>query len=1043
LTSNKSVNKSVNNHNDNRNWWPNEIPIPSDAISDSTTSERIVAGKNKSTPINQIQSASVQNTQTQNTQTAQDNLIPPRKLEPIAIEPKPLAEIPDNAKRINNVSTQNEKIAQPESNQQINSNDQQTSIKTVAANESSKNQSDDATNSSNKMTLREFESLLINTKWQPNIQLELWLEKKINEKINKNEISSRERREQIKQLNFSEKEKSKKFKNQKYIDELISTWRWYNVNIDELVKKQLEPDTEARPIFPVDPKIFLENNAYNNAKYNQLRANAAILMGRCNDYDAVNTLVEIVKNEQLDSIRCAAVETLGKMEFVGFETLLPLLEFARKRNNVTNNQSDNIRNNNYNDDNSPDEKSNDQNNHKNQITVINKILWSELLIALANKMETWEHPCFLDSLAIDEVEVRRTSAKLWRLRSQAFWTKNRGESNYRNEKDQTIKLRKLPARFLVFARLENDLPARIEMIKTLAIWKEPEILNIIENDLNSHNAQLRFAAMDAIATADCKDAARILKDKLRDTSAKTRAKSAESLAKLGFIDDVLRLADDKEPDVRLEIAKTLAFAPSQKSADLAKQYIENDHENIKLATINSIAAWERIDLCGEILIDSLQSRSSKVRNLSAEILSSYFPDAAELLTKNHNSDKERIKIVTKIRKQLNNYLQSHENGDSTIIVTNNKSKFDSESELESGTESYRDSQKISKTNFTISDKANLNEIEINDVYELVGRLNGSSLTSIQREAIRRQLSKYGKRLLDILEYLYENEKNFATPELVDEILAENDEIFRLILSLNNDDELTRRKSAEDLLRRSKLKILGGIASSRILERGLQESDVSMLSMYATILRNSDPYKARYLAASVLQSEQFDSAELRRIACEIFGEVGNGHDLIIVAQNIGDQKRDVAHTAFEAMIKILSRLKNNEFENERAKAAKNLWSKFVGSDLISQVEISAAIYTLGDESGEKSFLRVSFSQDARVRLHVVNVIGILNDPDFISILIRYLDDKDSNVSQSALAMLPKLADEDAGIIETEIPMEHELSQSQKKIARWKKWYAENF
>ncbi|MDR1484967.1 MAG: hypothetical protein LBT09_09110 [Planctomycetaceae bacterium] len=1001
-------NQSKNNSSgsvDNDNWWPGEIAVPAAANSNSK-----IAQKNNNQPQN--------NTNKNNDYSEIIN--PPRRLESFAIEPKQLDESSGKTEQVNNSESQNHKIAQPEK-QQSNNTKNKTGIKTAAANESSEKLQNTA-NTNAGISLREFETILNQAKWQPNVQLEYWLNNGMKLPESKNTILSKERREQIKELNLSEKEKLKRNQNQKYIDELISTWRWYNNDIDELVKKQREPESDLRPVFPVDPKIFLEHDDYKKPKYNILRANAAILMGRCNDYDAVESLIEIVKNERLDGLRCAAVETLGKMDHVGFEILIPLLEFARKRNIVTKNQVDNKRN-----DNDSYESGNSGLDKKNQITVINKILWSELLTAIANKIETWEHPCFLDSLTVGDVEVRRTSARLWRLCSQSFWTKKQNELNYRNEKDQDEKLQKLPRRFIVFARLENDLQTRTEMITTLGIWKEAEILDIVTNDLNHADMRLRFAAIDAVTAAECKAAERILKEKLRDTSVKTRVKSAEALRKLGFVDDVLRLADDKEREVRIEAAKAIALAPNERTLELAQRYIENDHEDVKLAALYSLDAWDRIDVSGEVLIDALQNRSFKVRNVSAEILSGYFPAAVELLSKVSVSDKDKIKIVTKIKKQFNEYLQSLGGDSESIIVTNN-------------TQDKKAKKSVNAKAMT-NNKIKLSEFEINEVFELLERLNGVGLLASQKELIRRRLAGYGDRLLPVLEYLYENYEGFELPKLAEGVLGDGNEIFGLILLLDSESEAIRRKSASDLLRRSKVELLGGLAGSRILKRGLCESDLSMLVIYLGILRNSDAYNARYLAASILKSE-FNSVELRRVACDVFGDVGCGHDLIIIAQILGDQRRDISHAAFVSMVKILGRLGGNEFEHERGETAAKLWAKFAACDLFTQIEISAAIYLLGDEAGGKSFIRESFSPDARIRMHVVNVLGVVCDSDFMPILIRYLDDKDTNVSQAALAVLPKIAGEDIGIIETKIPMEHELSQSQKKIARWKKWYKSN-
>ncbi|MDR2345148.1 MAG: hypothetical protein LBE18_03700 [Planctomycetaceae bacterium] len=1063
ITSNKQINNSTNKKStltaDNNNLWPDEIPIPSAAIINQNDIQKksITPSFQESKPVAATAAISNDNTtisndnaaiQSQENQNAQDVITPPRKLDSLLIEPKQLDESSKQTKHVNNTNSnsKNEKNSLDKTGQ-INSN-KTTTIETVSVSELTTKQQIPAALKNNEMTLQDFQTLLTNAVWQPNVQLEHWTENGLKKNNNYNSITSRERLEEIKQLNQTDKEKLTKNKKQKYIDQLISTWRWYNNDIDEIVKKQLDPDENSRPVFPVDPKIFLENENYKQSKYKSLRSNAAILMGRCKDYDAVDSLVEIVKNERLDTIRCAAVETLAQMEHVTFETLIPLLEFARKRNNIANIKSDNNRN----DNDSSNNTNIDQNNRTNQIIVINKTLWIELLTAISQKISTWEHPCFLDALSTDNIEVRRTCAKLWRIRSEEFWSKKNIKSNYRNKKDQAENSYHLPKRFLVFVRLENDLQTRIDMIKTLGIWKEPELLNIIANDLNNADIRLRSTAIDAIATAKCKEAEKILKEKLHDTSTKTRAKCVEALSKLGCIEYVLQLADDKEHDVRIEIAKAISLSPNHHTAKLAQQYITNDYEEIKLAALNSLASWKRIDLCGEILIESLQNRSLKVRKLSAEILSSYFPEAIELLATNSIADKDRINIVTKIRTQLNEYLQSLQSDDQSA---NNNYADNDQNENENENENKNENENDTKESIIVANnksvfepkrnnKINFTDTEIDDVFEMIESLNGSVMTSIQIDTIKRRLTNYGGKLLNILEYLYENYDDFAIPKLVENILAENNEIFALILQLDSDNALIRRKAASNLLRRSKIESLGGIASSQILNRSLEETDISMLMLYLGAVRNSDEYKARYLSAYIIQSGgRFESVELRRFVYEIFGEIGCGHDLIIVAQNIGDQRRDISNAAFVAMIKILRQLKDNEFEEIRVETATKLWSKFVASDLLSQVEISAAIYMLGDDSGAKSFLRASFSPDPRIRLHVANVIEVLADPDFMSVLIRFLDDKDTNVRRAALTILPKLADEDIGIIETEIPMEHELSKNQKKIARWKKWYAEKY
>ncbi|MDR1925281.1 MAG: hypothetical protein LBQ66_13005 [Planctomycetaceae bacterium] len=1050
--------------------WPDEISVPPEianvlASDNSADNSR----QNKTASKNVAQKVA----QTKTTNTAKNNkhklnddvIVPPRPLESPTIAPIPL----ENAgeQNVADIEKYNPDDESNDNDDQLNSkrfdHQKKSAIKTVVANEDdtdSRSVVNAAENGS--LSLRDFETILINAKWQPNIQLDRWIDNGMKNPHSQNPASAKKRREEINKLNMSDKDKLKHNNHREYIEGLISTWRWYNQEIDQFVKQQLSPDQESRPNFPVDPKIFLTTDSYKNSKYDTLRANAAILMGRCNDYSATEYLIEIIKSKRQDNIRCAAIETLGEMSEVDFEMLLTLLDFecgkiAGQKDTDNKSYTNDINSRKLSDSKNAASENAAKSATKN-VSPDNKIVWAELLTAIAKKIDPWEHPCFLDSFSSDQVEIRRTTARLWRIRSQALLDdeqEQEQEQEQENEFDNTngkpknLSLRKklpqqLPRRFIVFARSEDDLQTRIEIMKTLGYWKERETLDVVRGDLNHAYLSLRLSAIDAIAAADCAGAERILREKLRDSSGKIRAKSVQGLCRIGYFDDALQLADDKDRDVRIEVAKAIAFTQKRIALKIAQRYIEEDIEEIKLAVLNSLERWDDIKLSGAILIEALKSKSIKTRMLSAEILSAYLPAAESLCTNKHLAGNEQNKLIAIVQKQFDQYFDEidelPDNKPQISLAANSNGKLNNRTQQKHN--QYKD--EIEDDNETDEEtEAGLSANEVSDVdidyvHNLIKQWTAPELTLIQREALRRQLVRYGDRLIVLIEILYDKYDDFDLPESFDVVLTDSGVTFEQVLLLDSETPIIRQKAATELARQSKVNPHGKLITSRVLTRALKETEPIMLGAYLELLKNSDHYRARIFAEHLLKSKIPD---LRKRACDVFGEVGNGYDLTYLAQRLVDKRREVSYAAFAAMIEILRGIHGNEFENERTNAAEILRLQIAGNnnDPLSQAEIGAAMYALGDDAGIEIISRTSYSTDPRARLQVINVIKALNDPNFIAIPIRYLDDKENYVCQAAIDVLPQLAGVDEGIIETEIPFEHELSQIQRKIIRWKKWY----
>jgi HEAT repeat protein len=387
--------------------------------------------------------------------------------------------------------------------------------------------------------------------------------------------SDRQRRDAINRLNMSNKELAKsKSKHYEYADASASDWRWMHRGADKL----LAVNTKHR----TSPEVFLQETKYRDKKYRILRANAAIVLGRDGNTAVKKYLLQLVATETMPmTLRCAACETLGRLANVTENDLLPLLK-----------------------NDSPNEADAAVSNDTGSAPPVE--IWEEILVALAEKVNPWDNAVFSEPFTATPFDIRFAAAKIWRMKSVS-----------RNDRIGE----QLPDDFIEFAKREGNPQIRVEIIKTLAAWNEPKLYSLIASDLN-RSADVRNAAMTALADCKCREAVTVIKNKLHDPVGTNRAAAVAALRKLGCIDDVLKQSKDEDPRVRCETAKALGEKCNPQTVIMAKKFIEDRYDYVQAATVNAVAGWN-IEESGHILLAAAKSPYPKVRQRAVSLLGNH------------------------------------------------------------------------------------------------------------------------------------------------------------------------------------------------------------------------------------------------------------------------------------------------------------------------------------------------------------------------------------------------------------------------------------
>jgi len=816
-----------------------------------------------------------------------------------------------------------------------------------------------------KITIAEQRELLSPNQWVQNLALINMMDAGRIPSRSDISLEDRQRRDQINRLNMSEQERLRRQNQQlDYIDGSLSDWRWMHRGVDRLYVT-LPEHRECTTVFLRDRKYI------DDPKYRTLRANAAILLGRDGHPGVANFLLQLVRDERTPiNIRCAAVEVLGLMPTVTADDLIPLLDYVREREvERMDRRTGEVR--------------------QQQDLGITEI-WSELLIAIAEKIDPWEHSCFLEPFHANNSTIRLENARIWRR--QSLQRQPTGE---------------LPEAFLEIARRENNPMVRVEIIRTLGAWRVPDLFSILETDLRHRVADVRNAAMQALAEARSQEAIPIIRDQLRDSNGTNRAVAVSALRRLGEFDEVLRLASDQDFRVRVEVAQAFAERRTPQTATLAKSFL-SDRAQVQLATVEAIGSWS-IDESGPLLLIGARSQFSDVRRRATEILAqrgisypNFDPDDRPI-----NQTRQYDELVHVFREMVGvdpKNIDWEDTGDSAP-----------------GTSAIRQVSAIVPEDFALT-----------EVRRCLDDWQDRTLPQSERELIQRRLAAHGRRLMPLIDHLMTVE-NRSIPESLDRVFAEVEPMFGEIERLRTGNTATKQQAARELARLGATNSPPNIVAQRIIDIASRENDPTVLTQLLSALRNADPELVCELARPLMQSE---SAAVRRLACEMLAQFGTAEDAALLREALRDPNREVVRGALSAIDALFARV-----DADDSAVAEALRAMLLQGDQILQTDVAATLHRLGRSEGTDALRRLAATNDNRVKLYVVRTISELEDPAFVPILLRFLDDGNGSIRTEALRGLPRAVGEDIGRVG--LNPHSDVAQTQQQIERWKAWARERF
>ena len=820
------------------------------------------------------------------------------------------------------------------------------------------------------MTENEQAELLAKNLWEKNLARISMLDTGRVQNVPKLSPEERQRREQMIRLNMSNKELANR-QNQQFeqIDGSTSDWRWMHRGVEKIHAVSTE--------YRTDPNIFFQNK-YKGQRV--LQANAAILRGRDGDPAAVRLLMQLVQSEATHIfIRCAAAETLGRMPTVTVDDLIPLLDGVKDREvKALNQQSGEM-----------------EPKHQTGIAEI----WEELLIAIAEKIAPWEHDCFLEPFYSSSSKVRLETAKIWRRES----LQKRPEGT-------------LPEKFLEIARREHNPAVRVEIIQTLAFWDVSDLYRLLENDLRHPIADVRNAAMVALADTRNREAIPFAKDQLRDSLPANRAAAVSALRKIGEYDEVFKLADDAAAPVKVEVARALADRCTPQTANLAKAYIADRSRDVQRATLESVAGWS-IEESGPLLLTAAKSMHREIRYQAVDML------AQRGVSYNGFDPESRPESQTAQHQELVDIFRDKTGVDPRLDFTTQTGS--QRQELRSQ-ESQSPERKLRDITATAASPEPGTERALEEVRRCLDDWSDRSLSQAERQMLEHRLKQHGQRLMPMIDYLMTNEER-RIPESLDRVFAEVDPMFGEIEKLRTGDINAKRNAAQELARWGAVKSPSNLAAKRIIDLTARETDSMVLVSLLSSLKNADPEMVCRLARPLLQSQ---SAEVRRVSCEMLMQFGSAEDIPLLHEALDDSSDMVVLGALRA----IDYLWDESADNSAVLATlKSMLHQQKSPTL--QVDVATTLHRLGQPEGAEAVRRFAASSDYRVKAHLAVRVAQMGDRAFVPILIRYLDDSNGTVRARALEGLPMLVGEDIGRSGVS---SSNVAQTQQQIDRWKAW-----
>lgn len=434
-----------------------------------------------------------------------------------------------------------------------------------------------------------------------------------------------------------------------YSESVLSHYRWYHRDIENLEMPFRDTassnlsheivETESVGTETVDPEAVRLVHVLEPLLRNKdavLRCNAAILRlrlrARIPTAAGINRaklvlLASIMEETLSPGQRAAAAETLTLDEdSVSVAELAALLETCRKsgrRQTKTGGEA-----------------------------ALPIRLHIELLHALGKRIPPWQDDGFRVALEHPVKEVRLEAVRHWQKQTPvdaAFGT--------------TVTL---PREMYVLARSETETAVYIEVVKTLAVWRDPVAIEILRTAGQHPYVDVRCCALEAFGQIGGEESLRHLREGVKNTVPRVRAAALRGLRHAGQYGDIYRVGGDKSVEVRTEVARTLADRIEPKSLEIAKKYCSDISGVVVKETAVSLEHWPP-EIAVPLLLDMLAGRSPTTRAAARDSLIRKWP-AAETVFENALADPLADPVAELKKRFYDEYPHAVEESYTTSVV---------------------------------------------------------------------------------------------------------------------------------------------------------------------------------------------------------------------------------------------------------------------------------------------------------------------------------------------------------------------------------------
>jgi HEAT repeat protein len=524
-------------------------------------------------------------------------------------------------------------------------------------------------------------------------------------------------------------------------------------------------------------------------------------------------------------------------------------------------------------------------------------------------------------------------------------------------------------------RTDGDYRIRAAAIKALASRGHPQAEEYITSALTDSDVHVRHAAIAALGTLGTPEALAKLEKMLKDQNDSIRAQAVSALVEAKAQKPVLEASGDQSWRVRRKVAEALASITGRDAAAAAQRLLDDNSAEVQLAVVRALKAWP-LDQSGPILLAAMTQSAFVTRKAAAEQLAAQWPAAKEFPIE--GPPERRAEVL----KKLNQAFRGQFSGISLVSA----------------------SQAVPAQ--TIAEKAT--QAQIAEVEQML------------RDGNVKALADYGPVMVDALEQLHFDRKQFLPEAVYREALPKHNRVFAVLDQMTSTEVTQRRRAAEELAAMADKHPPGRLAIARLSQIMAQEQDTLVWQSAMQAIGNDGSGQAFEIAYAGIGHA---SAEVRRRACEHLAAHPDAAHVNVLIPALEDRDQGVICAAARALA-----------ATGKMPDTQPLRRLLGSTNEDVQMEAALALTRLGDASGKPALERLAYSRDPAVRAKTARTMGEFPDPAFTPILIHLLNDN-LTVARAALQSLPKVAGEDAAQAPGQAP-----ATTTEQMLRWKHWYA---